>query len=269
MLHQRIELAHCSLDCYIPQCSVAHTHKRQSIVICPGGGYEWLSDREAEPVALAFMAQSFNTFVVWYRVAPNTHPAALQDVAQAVAWVRAHADTFNADPDAIAVMGFSAGGHAAGHLGVRWHDAELMASLGLKCEDVRPNAQVLCYPVISGGAFAHRGSFENLSGSRDAADHPAYSLEKLVTPNTPPTFLWHNWDDGCVPVMNTLLMAQSLRAANVDTEVHILPGGWHGLSLANDATADNAEMVVPEVAHWVKDAGRFLRRVMHCEPVAP
>lgn len=263
MHHQRIQLPHCVMDTYIPALSTAPDVKRPSIIVCPGGGYQHLSDREAEPVALAFAAMGFNAFVVWYRLAPSRHPAPLHDVAAAVAWVRAHAEEHLGDPDAIAVAGFSAGGHAAGSLGVRWHDAALMAEAGLTPKEVKPNAIVLCYPVITGGEFAHRGSFVNLTGTEDIAVHEAYSLDALVTPDTPPTFLWHTWEDGAVPVENTFLMASALRRSRVLTEMHVFPHGGHGLALAMPLTSTSPDQNIPECAQWPTLAARFLRDVLN------
>lgn len=262
MKHERILLPHCAMDVYLPDAAVPEAAPRPSVVICPGGGYQHLSPREAEPVALAFAAKGFHACVVWYRLAPHRHPAALHDVAAAVAWVRAHAQEHHADPDAIAVLGFSAGGHAAGSLGVRWQDAALMAQAGLTSEEVRPNAMVLCYPVVTGGAFAHRGSFVNLTGVQDRAVHEQYSLDTLVTGDAPPTFLWHTFEDGAVPVENTLLMASALRRSGVLTELHIFPHGGHGLALANPLTSTSPAQNIPECAAWVDLAARFLRDVL-------
>ena len=120
------------LDVYCPHVSteIDPDIQRPAIVICPGGGYGFLSEREAEPVALAFNTLGFNTFIVWYRVAPHRYPRPQQDVAAAVAWVRAHAAETHTHPDKIAVLGFSAGGHCAGSLGVWWPKAELWAEMG-------------------------------------------------------------------------------------------------------------------------------------------
>ena len=259
MKYSRINLPECGMAAYIPDESVDCLPPRPSIVICPGGGYAYRSPREAEPIALAFAARGFHCYVVAYRVAPAVHPAPLMDVAHAVAWVRAHAAPNHADPDRIAVMGFSAGGHAAGSLGVSWHDAALLAPAGLTPEQARPNAMVLCYPVITGGEFAHRGSFEALSGSDDRTAHEALSLETKVSANTPPTFLWHTFEDDCVPVENTLMMASALRRAGVLTEVHIFPRGGHGLALANPLTSTHPSQNMPECAQWVDLAARFLQ----------
>ena len=262
MQYTRINLLNCAMQAYIPDMAIETIPPRRSIVICPGGGYAYRSAREAEPIALVFASMGFNCYVVEYRVAPAVHPAPVHDVACAVAWVRAHAAEYHADPNAIAVMGFSAGGHAAGSLGVYWHDAALMAQIGLETEAVKPNAMVLCYPVITGGEHAHRGSFNNLTGCGDLTVHAQHSLEEKVTAQTPPTFLWHTFEDGAVPVENTLMMASALRRAGVVCEVHIFPKGGHGLALANPLTSGSPEKNLPECAQWVDMAARFLRTVM-------
>ena len=269
MIYRRIDLPALSggsvpMDMYLPAVSgeIDPSPCRRSIVICPGGGYEYLSEREAEPIALRFAGMGFNCFVVWYRVAPHRYPLPQQDVACAVAYVRRHAAELHSHPDRIAVMGFSAGGHVAGSLGVWWPKAELWQPLSP--EDVRPNAMVLCYPVISGGPRAHRGSFVNLSGTEDVSAHTAFSLDEHVTAQTPPAFLWHTWDDTCVPVDNTLLMASALRRCNVAAEVHIFPHGSHGLALADETTTlpDRPDMLLPDCAKWPVLAARFLKGVL-------
>lgn len=262
MKYTRIELPNCAMQAYIPDRAIDSIPMRRSIVICPGGGYAYRSEREAEPIALVFASMGFCCFVVEYRVAPARHPAPVLDVASAVAWVRAHAAELHADPNAIAVMGFSAGGHAAGSLGVYWHDAALMGQIGLAPEQARPNAMVLCYPVITGGEFAHRGSFVNLTGCEDLTVHADYSLETKVTDLTPPTFLWHTFEDGAVPVENTLMMASALRRNGVMTEVHIFPKGGHGLALCNPLTSTSADQNLPECAQWTDMAARFLKQIM-------
>lgn len=266
MKHFPIELPKCLMHAYLPDVMDAVRTPRPSIVICPGGGYRFRSDREADPIALVFAAKGFNCFIVEYAVAPEVqepvYPAALFDVAHAVAWVREHAAECCADPNAIAVMGFSAGGHAACHLGVRWHEEDLMASFGLTTEQARPNAMVLSYPVITAGKYAHRGSFEHLTGSKDLADHAPFSLEEKVSEHTPPTFLWHTWEDGSVPVENTLFFATAMRRYGVQGEVHIFPKGGHGIALANPLTSDSPAQNIPECAQWPDMAARFLRTVL-------
>ena len=262
MEYKRIELPTCTMTAYLPAMALDTIPPRRAVVICPGGGYLYRSEREAEPIALVFASMGFCCFVADYRVAPAVHPAPVQDVAQAVAWVRSHAEEYHVNPEAIAVMGFSAGGHAVGSLGVYWHDETLMKGAGLTPEQAKPNAMVLCYPVITGGEFAHRGSFVNLTGCEDLAVHAQHSLDEKVTDQTPPTFLWHTFEDGAVPVENTLMMAAALRRAGVTTEVHIFPKGGHGLALCNPLTSTDPSQNLPECARWTQMAAWFLETVM-------
>lgn len=229
--------------------------KRPSIIICPGGGYGFTSDREAEPVALRFMAEGYNAFVLRYSVAPHQYPQQLLEVSAAIAHVRRMADTWHVDTDKIIICGFSAGGHLAGSLGVLWQEPFIRETLQLNEEENKPNAMILSYPVITGGKFAHKGSFDNLLGaSADEAARDNLSLEQLVSELTPPTFLWHTFDDAAVPVENSLLFANALREKAIPFELHIYAHGPHGLSLCNENTAapQSKDLVNPHIASWFK-----------------
>lgn len=127
---------------------------------------------------------------------------------------------------------------------------------------MRPDKMVLCYPVITGGEFAHKGSFDNLLGAdADAARRAEVSLEQHVTQDTPPAFLWHTYTDPGVPVENTMLFAMALRRAGVPFESHIYSVGGHGLSLANELTENTAGAgVQAECTGWVDLAAGWLRR---------
>lgn len=243
-----------TLTAYCPDNS-AEIHPgrvRASVLICPGGAYAFTSDREAEPVALQFVARGFNAFVLRYSVAPERYPEALREAAAAMAFIRGRAEDFSVNPEQIAILGFSAGGHLAASLGVFWNDPELAQALGKTAEDIRPNGLILGYPVISSGEFAHRGSIDNLLGSdADAALRAKMSLETQVTEQTPPTFLWHTYADGSVPVENSLGFAAALRRHNVPFEMHIYPTGSHGLSLCSYETATHAEQLLPHDAGWM------------------
>ncbi|MBQ7887000.1 MAG: alpha/beta hydrolase [Clostridia bacterium] len=271
------------MDAYVPRVSreIDPAIRRPAIVVCPGGGYEFCSEREAEPVALRFLAEGFNVFVVWYRVgeaegdvrrdsdaagwyqkAPeHVFPLPQHDAAAAIAYVRAHAAQHHTDPDRIAIMGFSAGGHLAASVSGLWHRAEIWQELGLAPEDVRPNAAVLCYPVIVADQDAHRGSFVHLSGTEDVAKHAQYDVTNWVTEHYPPTFLWHTFTDNSVPVQNSLRMGLALANAGVLTEMHIFPRGRHGLSLANAMTchAQDSSLQQIECTQWPSLAARFLK----------
>lgn len=234
---------------------------KPALVICPGGGYEFCSIREGAPVARAFARDGIESFVLEYDCAPaplGTMP--VRTAAAAVAWVRENAARFGIDENRIAIGGFSAGGHLAGTLATVWHRADWFEP-GTDLQMHRPNAAVLCYPVVSAGEHAHRGSFVQLAGA-DRDRQQAFSLENLVDGNTPPVFLWHTLDDDEVPVENTLLIEQALRKAGVPHEVHLFPHGVHGLALADLETCDPARGRRPDrhvnrwqalCAEWIKE----------------
>lgn len=238
--------------------------RRPAVVVCPGGAYQFNSDREAEPIALAFCAQGVHACVLRYPCAPARFPTALCALAQAVAWVREHAEEYHVDPDRILVCGFSAGGHLAASLGVFWHQPFLAQASGISADLCRPNGMILCYPVItSDPAYAHMGSFENLLGpDADEAQRAQVSLEKQVTDQTPPTFLWHTNADTGVPAENSLLFCLALRRVGVPLEAHFYSVGAHGLSLANEVTANaQGAGVQPECAGWFDLATAWLKRL--------
>jgi acetyl esterase/lipase len=236
--------------------------RRASVLVCPGGAYRFTSNREAEPIAMALLPYGFNVFVLYYDVAPVRYPAALLEAGAAVAYIRSNAEKFNADPDKIAVCGFSAGGHLTASLGVFWKDPLVSGSLSLTPGDVKPNALILGYPVITSGEFTHRESIDNLLGS-DApkALVDKMSLETQVTSDTPASFIWHTFDDELVPVENSLLFSRALRAAGVPFELHIFPHGPHGLSLASFETSSPADgkFINGHCAQWLGLCAKWLR----------
>lgn len=166
--------------------SIPFGEKRPAIIIFPGGGYEYCSGREAEPIAMRYLAEGYNAFVLYY-TCNKKFPAPLINAAYAMFKIRARADEFNIDKDKIAVWGASAGGHLAGCLATMWGDAAIYNTIGCEPQDIRPNAAILSYPVISGITSPHVGSFEVLLGKdAKASDLSRLSLENRVTPKTPP-----------------------------------------------------------------------------------
>lgn len=238
--------------------------KRPVIVICPGGGYEMTSDREAEPIAMQYLARGYHAVILRYSVAPARYPLALTQLAKSVAYLREHAEEFHIDTDKIILQGFSAGAHLAASLGVFWKEKFISEVLHTEAEMVRPNAMILSYPVITSGKFAHMGSFEALLGenSNDSEKRKKQSLECQVTQDTPPTFLWHTVTDDCVPVENSLLFFEALHKYNVPVEMHLYPAGGHGLSLANEETSyGDGGGIQPECQSWMELACTWIRNL--------
>ncbi len=227
---------------------------RPMVVICPGGGYCWTSDREAEAIALQFLAMGYHAAVLRYSCAPATYPTALLEAADSIRYIRANAQQWHVDPGHVYLLGCSAGGHLAGHLGVAWNREVVQTGLGLKKDEdasVRPDGLILCYPVITAGEFSHQGSFQNLLGGKQELEKEV-SLEHLVTDQVPPVFLWHTFTDPVVPVENSLLFAAALRKVGVSTELHLYAKGGHGLSLANKLTRSRSDDTMqPECTSWV------------------
>jgi len=207
--------------------------KRPMVVICPGGAYAYTSPREAEPVAYKLLGEGYNCGILYYSCAPAKYPTALTEVASAFRIVRKNASKWSVDKNAVLVQGFSAGGHLAASYACYWNDPKIAQAIGVKdAEILRPNGQILCYPVISSGKYAHTGSIDNLCGDNKAL-RKKMSLEKAVNKDTPPAFVWHTYTDGTVPVENSLLYVSALREKNIPAELHIYSQGGHGLSLAN------------------------------------
>lgn len=226
-----------------------HRTDRPAVVVFPGGGYAFCSDREADPVALPFFEKGYQVFIVFYPVladAAGMRP--LIDVSLSLMAIRSHAAEWAVDADRIAVCGFSAGGHLAASLATLWDHPALKEKLDTHGGENRPNAAILCYPVITAGPYAHRGSIENVSGAPEGDERQAFwSLENQVTPATPPVFLWHTFDDELVPVENTLLFLSALRRNQIPFECHIYPHGQHGMSVCTqEVNADD-----PHVRSWV------------------
>lgn len=236
---------------------------RPAILLCPGGGYRMTSDREAEPIAMKFLAEGFQVAILRYSVEPERYPAALRETAWSVAHLREHAGAYHIDPERIFVMGFSAGGHLAASYGVFWKKhAYLAQELGVSAETLRPNGLLLGYPVITSGPKAHRDSFLTLLGDRYEELVDEMSLEHQVSEDTPPTFLWHTVPDDTVPVENSLLFFESLRAHQVPVEMHIYPEGKHGLALATKETRyRDGNGVVESCQSWISLAVAWAKRI--------
>ncbi|MBR2476535.1 MAG: alpha/beta hydrolase [Clostridia bacterium] len=257
MIHERISLRKDKptvyMETYIIDKPMEDSKKYPTVVICPGGGYAFCSPREAEPIAFNFNAAGFNAVVVYYSVY-ELYPTALQDLSEAVVTVRENAEAWNVDTDKVFVCGFSAGGHLAASLGTLWNSEPT-----IKREDGmnKPNGMILCYPVITSGDKCHAGSIEVITNG-DKALVEQVSLEKQVTPDCPPTFIWHTFGDAAVPVENTLYFLEALSENGISAEAHIYPRGGHGLSLANEYVCLD-ENCFSEVQDWMRHAVRWIK----------
>ena len=248
------------LQMWIPELLSLADEKRcrPAVLILAGGGYEYVSDRELEPIALRFAAKGYAAFGLHYSCAPHKFPVALREAAMAMAYIRQQAEQYLVDRHMVAAIGFSAGGHLCGTLGTMF-DAPEVADIA-SGDQIRPDVLGLCYPVVVSWGRTHDGSFQKLTGF-DPQLTDRLSLEKLVRPDMPPVFLWHTRQDTSVPCRNSLLMATALEEAGVDFALHIYYKGRHGLSLA-DETVYPIELIPeisPDVLDWVDGMMTFFR----------
>lgn len=235
--------------------------KRPCMIVCPGGGYEFCSQRESEPIALHFLPRGFNVFVITYSVAPHRFPTQLREVAALTELIYKNADEWNCDTSKIAIIGFSAGGHLAAHYSTMYDCKEVREVFP---ESKPVNASVLCYPVITADPqHGHMGSFDNLLGKTERTDEEInyFSCERNVKATTPPAFIWHTTEDTCVPVKNSILYADALSSHGVPFELHIFPFGWHGLSTADAMTNGDMDEKVSHTEVWLTEAEDWLKLI--------
>ncbi len=245
--------------------------KRPLVLVLPGGGYGFTSEREAEPIAMNFVAKGINAAVLYYNVAPGTvFPIALIESLCAIKYIRENAEKFLTDPDKISVCGFSAGGHLAASVGTLWNGREARKYFD-DVNDVKPNGLILSYPVITndfdGDKRIHKGSFNNLLGDKkDDKELLEYlCLDRRVSRDTPPTFIWSTFEDTCVPCESTLKFACALRKCGIPFELHIYEKGEHGGATGDRVTCDS-EM---RLKNWMNEAVAWVNtpRSKYIEPV--
>lgn len=210
-----------------------------------------MSDREGKPIAEAFNRIGYSAFVLEYTC--NAHPlnrTPLRELAWAVCYVRENFQRYGMSRDFVMTCGFSAGAHLIGLLGNVWSDPDWTGFSGSP-KLCRPSAQILCYPVVTAGRFAHERSMTNLAGA-SRSDWSKYSLENMVNVLVPPTFLWHTETDIKVSPRNSLLYYHALMEHGICAELHIFPYGVHGMSLATKEVESPEEgcYADPHIAQW-------------------
>lgn len=249
------------VDCYIPEIMTEITLEREyrpCLLVCPGGAYEFVSTREAEPVALHFLSEGYCVFVVRYSDQPCCFPQQLLEVAGAMEILYAHAEEWKCDTKDVALMGFSAGGHLAAQYANRYNCPEVRAVFP-ESKPVQKN--VLCYPVITDDpAYYHELTIKNFVGHTPTErNEKGCACELQISDQTPPTFLWHTKTDAVVPVQNSLIYARELAERGIDFELHIYPFGEHGLSTVDELCCAGLDDKTKVCHQWLTDCKRWLK----------
>lgn len=212
---------------------------RDHVIVLPGGGYTRISDNESTTIVAWLQSLGLSASYFAYPVGVR-HPAVLDAVRGEI---RARRD---AGADRIALVGFSAGGHAAGH-------AALAPGASVR---ERVDLAMLCYPVVSMLLPTHQVSRETLLGADATPElRASTSVDALVTPDAPPFFIWHTAEDAAVPVQHSYLLGMALAAAGVRHALHVFPRGRHGLNLARAEGDGDAAQWTSLAEAWLREEG--------------
>ncbi len=274
MIHETISLVkgkEVTLTTYIHDQSTQgnfQISKRPAIIVMPGGAYSFLSDTEGEPVALTFLKEGYNTFVLRYSVGDAcTYPEILKEVSLAVWEVRSHAEEWNINPDAIVLMGFSAGACLAAMSATQWNTPGLAERLGVPFEGVKPNAAVIAYASWDNtNTIQKNPKYYNPDCAKIAKDcTPELDFINYTGSHMPPLFIWHNRYDKFVPAINPVMIAAKMLELDLPFELHLFQGGEHGMSVCNRLSSygeearelnnrnPNVAMWVPMCINWMND----------------
>ena len=244
MHHEKIiypENENVYLECYVLDSAVklGQEKKRPAVIVCPGGGYVYLSPREGEPVAMAYAARGFHAFVLHYGIryeAAGYAPQAQLDWA--ISLLRQKADEWQIAEHKIFTCGFSAGGHLAMSQALFWKNI--------------PDGVILGYPAVDLKAKEAAFLLKLLAGKQDLDDTDLKyaDLSVQVTKTAPPLFLFTTAEDA-LTCRASIDLAGAYAAHGLPCELHIFQKGPHGYALANEATADGAvSNLNPQVEKW-------------------
>lgn len=233
-----------------------------AVVICPGGGYQHLAvGHEGDEIAEWLNSLGITAFVLRYRHTNKyPHPSPLLDAQRGIRTVRCRAAEWGVAVDRIGILGFSAGGHLASTAATHFDDGDATSSDPIDRVSCRPDFAVLCYPVISLAVepIVHKGSRKTLLGDNPSAELvQLLSNEQQVTEKTPPTFLWHTYEDNGVKAENSILFYLACVKARVPAELHIYEKAPHGIGLGKKYPTAGQWPVQCEA--WMKERGLLNR----------
>lgn len=236
---------HFTLDTYWldPISDYATQVERPIVIICPGGGFKFHSDREAQPIALKFNAAGMHAIVLHYQLVDENHsvyPLALQEMATTLNWLKSQKDVHHIDLQKVILNGYSAGGHLVADFNSIMLDSDRRIKVFQDDLKVIPAVNILGYPVID---MTVGWPIEEDWAMKIAPDIYYWQAQEHLTKNGKPTFIWQTVTDGTVPVMNSILYAQKMDILNIPYELHLFGSGDHGLSLATYVTQNPGNAV--------------------------
>ncbi len=243
-------------------CYLADEYVRPALIVVPGGGYEFVSPREGEPVALEFLARGYHCFVLEYVIggeAGESYPQQLLELASAVDYVKKNASEFRVNADMVYAVGASAGGHLVGSLAVTQHRIDEIAPTPLNCT---LTAIGLMYPVVS-QIHGHQGSYNHLlygySNEEKKELLKTLNLNEAVTKQTPPAFIFTTATDQIVPADNAIRYALACAEHGVLYELHVYPNGRHGLVTGKAEVNEGMGTYCARLSNWLDDCDAFFR----------
>lgn len=234
---------------------------RPAVLVCPGGGYMICAPHEGDVIAEKYFEKGYNTFTLYYSLEEKAaFPTPLTQLSCAMKIIRDNAAEFEVNTDKIAVLGFSAGGHLAASLGVHWNLPEVVEKSGCQNGENKPNALILCYPVITTRSWMV-SHLPRLIGDRDYDETlKLLDCSENIGEHTPPAFLVHTFIDNTVSVNDSLYFAKAMEENNIPFELHIFPNGKHGLGLGEDD---------PSFSKWFELSLLWLERLFDDTPQPP
>lgn len=265
MIYRKVQLMPDKPQVYLEVYAADKTRNfvRDAILVIPGGGYvNVCSDREGEPVALAFIPYGFNAFVLHYSIREEAKfPELLIEASLAMKYIKDNADEFGINKDRVFVTGFSAGGHLCTALGTMWHREDVYKAIGVEYGYNKPAGIIPVYAVVSSDPeIRENGTINTVSGGADEEQKKRYSLDLFVDERTVPAFIVHTAADTLVSARNSIRLADAYAALKIPYELHIFADAPHGMTICNAITsAGRPEFDNPHNAKWVELAAEWTK----------
>lgn len=231
-------------------------HRRKGILILPGGGYEFVSYREKDPVMHRFNSLGYNSFSLDYSC-HTMYPIPYLELMCAIHYLNTHADELGIIPKKIPLVGFSAGGHLASSYAGIYQELNKFDDVSL----IKPFALILAYPVISLIKTNNPQCVKNISDFDNQLMH-LLSADEHVSKDYPPTFMWTTATDQAVNPDNVIWLKDALRKKKVKNKCIIYDNGPHGLALANLATSNHdPKFENKKISEWPILADEFISKI--------